>query len=89
MTATVPIRAGEIVGMNARIVKSSCESLQSLTGVVALETRNTIYLRTARGLKQISKASAHEIELSSEAGACFISGSSLTGRPEDRLAYSG
>ena len=79
----------EIVGLDARIVESTDPTLQDNYGTIVLETRNTIWLRTDSGLKQIAKKAATKIEIKTHYGVCFISGSSIIGRSEDRISRLG
>ena len=80
------ITACEIIGSEATIVDSTCPTLKNIRGTIVLETRNMIFLDTTSGLKGVSKVIAESIKLENEHGACFISGSSITGRPEDRIS---
>jgi len=44
-----------------------------------------ISINTSTGVKHISKLVARKIQLCLPSGSCFINGSSLIGRPEDRV----
>jgi RNase P/RNase MRP subunit p29 len=44
-----------------------------------------ISIKTGTGVKHISKLVARKIQLCLPLGSCFINGSSLMGRPEDRV----
>jgi len=76
----------EIVGLNAKIAESTDPTLQGISGTIVLETKNTISIRTGSSIKQIAKKAAKKIEIKTESGVCFISGSSMIGRPEDRIS---
>lgn len=76
----------EIIGLGARIVESTDPTLQGISGSIVFETRNTISIRTDSVVKQIPKKTARKIEIKTHSGVCFISGSSLIGRPEDRTS---
>ena len=76
----------EIVGLDAKIVESTDPTLQGISGTIVLETKNTISIRTGSSIKQVAKKAAKKIEIKTESGVCFISGSSMIGRPEDRLS---
>lgn len=78
----------EIIGLGARIVESTDPTLEGIVGTIVFETRNTILIRTDNTLKQISKKAAKKIEIKTHSGVCFISGSSMIGRPEDRISRS-
>jgi ribonuclease P protein subunit POP4 len=79
------IFAHELVGLQARIGESSDRSLIGLSGMIVLETKNMITINTGTGVKHISKLVARKIQLCLPSGSCFINGSSLIGRPEDRV----
>jgi ribonuclease P protein subunit POP4 len=79
------IFAHELVGLQARIEESSNRSLIGLSGMIVLETKNMISINTGTGVKRISKLVARKIQLCLPSGSCFINGSSLIGRPEDRV----
>ena len=77
----------EIVGLYANIIESSDSTMRGLTGKIVSETRNTITVESNRGRAvQIAKNVATKIGLELDSGVCFISGSSLIGKPEDRIA---
>lgn len=88
MTTAASVLAHEIIGLDATIAESTDPSLRGLKGAIVFETKNTIWMRTARdsSIKQIAKSIAKSIEIKTHSGACFISGSSLIGRPEDRIS---
>ncbi|MGA7042643.1 MAG: ribonuclease P protein subunit [Nitrososphaeraceae archaeon] len=79
------IFAHELVGLQARIEESSDRSLIGLSGMIILETKNMISINTGTGVKHISKLVARKLQLCLPLGSCFINGSSLIGRPEDRV----
>lgn len=87
MTTITPsnILAHELVGLEATIVESTDPTLKGLAGTIVFETKNTIALRTGGATRQVPKSAAKTIEIRAHAGACFISGSSLIARPEDRI----
>lgn len=79
------IFAHELVGLQAKIEESSDRSLIGLSGMIILETKNMLSINTGTGVKHISKLVARKIQLCLPLGSCFINGSSLIGRPEDRV----
>lgn len=79
------ISSHEIVGLNAKIEESSDRTLTTLSGKIVLETKNMISISTDKGIKHIAKIAAKRIKIQLPSGICFISGSHLKGRPEDRL----
>jgi len=76
----------EIIGLGAKIVESTDPTLEDVSGSIVSETRNMISIRTDSSVKQISKKIAKRIEIKTYSGGCFISGSSLIGKPEDRIS---
>jgi ribonuclease P protein subunit POP4 len=82
------IFAHELVGLHAIIEDSSDRPLTGLSGTIILETKNMISIKTNKGIKKISKSVARKIKLELPSGSCFIHGSALKGRPEDRVNLS-
>lgn len=80
------ILAHEIIGLDTTIAKSSDPTLAGITGKIVFETKNTISIRSGNKTRQIAKAAASIIQIQAQTGACFISGSSLIARPEDRIS---
>ena len=87
MTVTADsILSHEIIGLDVRLLESTDRRLEGLNGTVVFETRNTLSIRkNSDRIIQIPKQAAKRIEVQTRLGVCFISGSSLIGRPEDRL----
>ncbi len=86
MTSPENVLVHEIIGLGAKIVESTDPTLNGVSGSIDFETRNTISIRTDSAVKQIAKKAAKKIEIKTHSGVCFISGSSLIGRPEDRTS---
>jgi ribonuclease P protein subunit POP4 len=84
MTSPENVLVHEIIGLGAKIVESTDPTLQGISGTIVLETKNTISIRVDSSVKQIAKKAAKKIEVNTDSGVCFISGSSMIGRPEDR-----
>ena len=80
------VLAHEIIGLDAKIVESTDPTIIGVHGLIVFETRNTILIRTNSSIKQIAKKIAKKIEVKTHSGACFISGSSMIARPEDRVS---
>lgn len=80
------ILAHEVIGLDATITESTDPTFAGLKGKIVFETKNTISIRSGDRIKQIAKAAAKTIEIQAQTGACFISGSSLIARPEDRIS---
>lgn len=86
MTRPENVLVHEIIGLGVKIVESTDPTLNGVSGSIVFETRNTISIRTVSAVKQIAKKAAKKIEIKTQSGVCFISGSSLIGRPEDRTS---
>jgi len=86
MTSPENVFVHEIIGLGAKIVESTDPTLNGVSGSIIFETKNTISIRTVSAVKQIAKKAAKKIEIKTQSGVCFISGSSLIGRPEDRIS---
>ena len=75
----------ELIGLNIHILDDTSTTLTDVSGSIINETKNTFLIRTQRGTKMITKKNATKIRFVIDSGVCFISGSSLIGRPEDRI----
>jgi RNase P/RNase MRP subunit p29 len=77
----------EFTGLAVKVVESTDPSLHGLRGVVAFETKNMISIRDSSSrVLRFAKKAATKIQVQTGDGVCFISGSSLIGRPEDRIS---
>lgn len=87
MTTPANVLVHEIIGLDAKVVESTDPSLQGVKGSIVFETKNTISIRTAAdsSIIRIAKRTAKKIEIKTRSGVCFISGSSMIGRAEDRI----
>jgi ribonuclease P protein subunit POP4 len=86
MITAANILAHELIGLDAKIIESTNAALAGLAGTVVFETKNTLAIRSGSATKIIPKAAAKKIEIATQNGACFISGSSMIARPEDRIS---
>jgi ribonuclease P protein subunit POP4 len=75
----------ELIGLFAKIVESPDLTLQGMSGTIVFETKNMISIRKDSVIRQAAKRAAKKIKLQTHSGACFISGSTLIGKPEDRI----
>ncbi|MDQ3948553.1 MAG: ribonuclease P protein subunit [Thermoproteota archaeon] len=75
-----------IVGLQAKILESSDSTLQGVVGTIVFETKNTMFIRKDSLVRQVAKRAAKRLQLQTHSCACFISGSALIGRPEDRIS---
>ncbi len=80
------VHAHELIGLSAKVVESTDPSFVGLSGTIVFETKNTLIVKAANKAKQIAKVVAKKIKITTPTGACFISGSSLIARPEDRVS---
>jgi ribonuclease P protein subunit POP4 len=85
MTSPENVLVHEVIGLGAKVVESTDPTLQGISGTIVFETKNTISIRTGSSVKQVAKKAAKKIEIKTDSGVCFISGSSMIGRPEDRI----
>ena len=77
----------ELIGLKITVRDSTDSSLNGLSGKIVSETRNMITIEKSDGKSvHVAKEVAKKIELVLDSGVCFISGSSLIGKPEDRIA---
>jgi ribonuclease P protein subunit POP4 len=81
------ILSHELVGLYAAVEQCSDRNLTNLSGRIILETKNMISIETNRGTKRVAKSTAKKIRLYFGPDcSCSVAGSSLIGRPEDRLS---
>ncbi|MFH1056223.1 MAG: ribonuclease P protein subunit [Candidatus Micrarchaeota archaeon] len=73
--------AGELIGENARVEKSSCKGVQGLEGKIVDESRNTFVILTQKGRKTIPKK---ECVFFFPSSGVRGDGELLVSRPEDR-----
>jgi len=79
------IKFHELIGLEARIFKSSDDTLKNVSGKVIDETKNTLKLYVRDKIKIIPKAYTTFIFKLPDSSKVRIHGSLLIGRPEDRL----
>jgi len=79
------IKFHELIGLEARIVKSRDSTLKNVSGKVVDETKNTLKLYVKDKIKIIPKAYSSFIFKLPDGTKVKIHGSLLIGRPEDRL----
>ncbi len=75
-----------IIGLQAKILESTDSTIQGIAGTIVFETKNTIFIRKDSVIRQVAKSVAKKLEIQTSSCACFISGSALIGRPEDRIS---
>lgn len=75
----------EFVGLEAQIEHGSSLNPVMAFGRILYETKNCLMLREKGKVKTIPKTSVISLKFEFDDGVCFIKGSSLLGRPEDRV----
>ncbi len=74
----------EIIGLKCKVVWSKNKDCIGIEGKIVDETRNTILIRTEKGIKRILKEiCVFEFDLGNV--KVYIPGEILVGRPEERL----
>jgi len=85
MKVTPAILQQELIGLNARIVRSSHPSYVGIAGKVVDETRNTMSILHKDEKKIIIKNTAVFHFTFSDGTIVEIDGKAIVGRPEDRI----
>jgi ribonuclease P protein subunit POP4 len=75
----------ELIGLKIKISESSQSNLKNLSGKVIFESKNMLIVRTLNGIKKIPKNNILKCLLYLPSTVCFIKGTQLIGRPEDRV----
>ncbi len=84
----------ELTGLNMEIIESNQKILTGIGGKIVFETKNMLHIRNNpaaknddgfKSIKKIPKKIIKRMRIFLENDVCFISGSSIIGRPEDRL----
>lgn len=79
------IIAHELIGIEAEIVESRDPSLKNMRGKIVYETKNLLFLYVDKEIKMVPKKVAKLALKLPDNVQCFIDGSELLGRPEDRI----
>jgi RNase P/RNase MRP subunit p29 len=85
MTFKENILQYEFIGSNAQIEYGSLNNEKKINGKIIFETKNTISLSDETKSYVIPKKSIRRIGLIFRDEICFMIGSLLIGRPEDRI----
>lgn len=75
----------EFIGLEVHVEYGSPRISKSCDGKIIHETKNTFVIRNEQKSRTIPKVSIREINLRLSNGVYFIKGSSLLGKPEDRI----
>jgi len=74
----------ELIGLEARVLKSQNKSELGITGKVVNETKNTLVIQTRDRDKTIQKR-GREFVFTLDGKTLKVRGSAIFGRPEDRI----
>lgn len=85
MRLTPAVLQYELIGLNAKVVKSSHPSYVGIEGRVINETRNTIVITHGNRNKTIVKNTAVFHFTMPNGTIVKINGKAIVGRPEDRI----
>jgi ribonuclease P protein subunit POP4 len=81
----VAIVQGELIGLKAKVVKSSNPDYVGISGSVVNETRNTLVIRHENKDKTVVKDQAVFQFTLSDGTVIEVEGTAILGRPEDRV----
>jgi len=85
MKAAATIAQGELIGLHAKIVKSTNPSNTGISGKVIDETQNTIVIKQNANNKTIIKETA-VFQFTLPSGTVVeVEGTTILGRPENRV----
>lgn len=76
----------EFIGLDVHIKYGSPKISNSCDGMIIHETKNTLVIRNEQKTMSIPKVSILAMILRLSNGVYFIKGSSLLGKPEDRIS---
>lgn len=79
------IQNHEFIGLDVHVEYGSPRISKSCDGMIIHETKNTFVIRNEQKPKTIPKVSILAMHLCLSNGVYFIKGSSLLGKPEDRI----
>lgn len=75
----------EFIGSKAQIEYGTLDNKRIINGKIIFETKNTFSIRDELKSYVIPKKAISQLGLVVEDEICFMNGSMLVGRPEDRL----
>ena len=85
MTFKEHVLQHEFIGSKAQIEYGPLDNKKIINGKIIFETKNTFSIRDELKSYVIPKKAISQLGLVVEEEICYISGSMLMGRPEDRL----
>ena len=85
MKITPAFGNGELIGLNAKVVKSTNPSYVDIKGTVIDETRNTLIIRKLNKAAAVAKNTSIFQFTTVDGTVVEVDGKIITGRPEDRI----
>ncbi len=85
MKAAATIIQNELIGLNAKVTKSTNQDTIGITGTVTDETRNTLTIRHKNTDKVIPKETTTFQFTLPNGSVVEVEGNAIIGRPEDRV----
>jgi ribonuclease P protein subunit POP4 len=85
MKAAATITQNELIGLNAKVTKSTNRDSMGISGPVIDETRNTLVIRQNNNDKVVPKETTIFQFTLSDGSVVEIEGNAIIGRPEDRV----
>jgi ribonuclease P protein subunit POP4 len=85
MKAAATITQNELIGLNARVAKSTNRDSVGILGKVIDETRNTLVIRQNNSDKIVPKETTIFQFTLSNGSIVEVEGNAIMGRPEDRV----
>ena len=85
MKAAATITQNELIGLNAKVTKSTNRDSMGISGTVIDETRNTLVIRQNNNDKVVPKETSIFQFTLSDGSVVEIEGNAIIGRPEDRV----
>ena len=75
----------ELIGLRTAVTESSNPAYRGISGMIVNETKNTIMIKTKRGLKKVQKKGSTFTITLPDKRKVKVEGKRLVARPEDRI----
>jgi len=85
MKAAATITQSELIGLGAKVAKSTNRDCVGILGIVIDETRNTLVIRQDNSDKIVPKETTIFQFTLSNGSVVEVEGNAIVGRPEDRV----
>jgi ribonuclease P protein subunit POP4 len=85
MRAAATITQNELIGLNAKVTKSTNQDSMGISGTVIDETRNTLVIRQNNNDKVVPKETTIFQFTLPNGSVVEVEGNAIIGRPEDRV----